>query len=175
MEFTFTQVAATGDLFTNSSGGVIIMAKGLDLIIVDDERSVCNLVSEIVDQFYTWGEIIPFVDVEKATDYCLDQDVGVGIFIVDVFLSQKSGFFFLDSIVEKFPNAHEDSIIITGNASNDIVDMCIASNVNHLLEKPIKPYALQLAVRSIAEKYLAFAKRLLHNPEFAKTVSLLDL
>jgi hypothetical protein len=49
--------------------------------------------------------------------------------------------------------------------------MCVASDVNHLLEKPIKPYALQLAVRAIAEKYLKFAKRLFKDPEFAKSIS----
>ena len=49
--------------------------------------------------------------------------------------------------------------------------MCIASDVNHLLEKPIKPYALQLAVRAICEKYLKFAKRLFHDPDFAKNVN----
>jgi CheY-like chemotaxis protein len=101
----------------------------------------------------------------------LERDVGVAIFIVDVFLGGVSGFFFLDSIEEKFPTAHADAIIITGNASDDIVNMCIASDVNHLLEKPIKPYALQLAVRAIAEKYLNFAKKLFQDPDFAKNVS----
>jgi len=42
--------------------------------------------------------------------------------------------------------------------------------VNHLLEKPVKPYALQLAVRSIVSKYLKFAKLLLTNTDFAETI-----
>ena len=33
------------------------------------------------------------------------------------------------------------------------------------------PYALQLAVRAIAMKYLTFAKRLLRDPAFAADVS----
>jgi CheY-like chemotaxis protein len=101
----------------------------------------------------------------------LERDIGVAIFVVDVFLGGVSGFFFLDTIEEKFPTAHSDAIIITGNASDDIVNMCIASDVNHLLEKPIKPYAMQLAVRAIAEKYLKFAKKLFQDPDFAKNVS----
>jgi DNA-binding NtrC family response regulator len=147
------------------------MAEGLDIIIVDDDPNICELISTIVKRFYTWGDIIPFTNSDEAIRFCLDRDVGVAIFIVDVFLGGVSGFYFLDTIEEKFPTAHSDAIIITGNASDDVVNMCIASDVNHLLEKPVKPYALQLAVRAIAEKYLKFAKKLFQDPDFAKNVS----
>ena len=147
------------------------MAEGLDIIIVDDDPNICELISTIIKRFYTWGEIIPFSSSEEAIKFCLNRDIGVAIFIVDVFLGGVSGFYFLDAIEEKFPTAHSDAIVITGNASDDIVNMCIASDVNHLLEKPIKPYALQLAVRAIAEKYLKFAKKLFQDPDFAKNVS----
>ncbi len=147
------------------------MSDGLDVIIVDDDPAVCELISAIVKRFYTWGEVMPFSDTEEALKYCKGQDIGVAIFIVDVFLGGVSGFYFLDEVEERFPTAHSDAIIITGNASDDIVNMCIASDVNHLLEKPVKPYALQLAVRAIAEKYLKFAKKLFQDPDFAKNVS----
>lgn len=147
------------------------MSEGLDVIIVDDDPSVCELISTIVKRFYTWGDVLAFSSSDEALSYCTGRDIGVAVFIVDVFLGGVSGFYFLDSIEEKFPTAHSDAIIITGNASDDIVNMCIASDVNHLLEKPIKPYALQLAVRAICEKYLKFAKRLFHDPDFAKNVS----
>lgn len=147
------------------------MAEGLDVIIVDDDPNICELISTIIKRFYTWGEVIPFSNSEEAIKFCLDRDIGVAIFIVDVFLGGVSGFYFLDAIEDKFPTAHSDAIIITGNASDDIVNMCIASDVNHLLEKPVKPYALQLAVRAIAEKYLKFAKKLFQDPDFAKNVS----
>jgi len=147
------------------------MAEGLDVIIVDDDPNVCELIATIVKRFYTWGEVIPFSSSEEAIKYCLGRDVGVAIFVVDVFLGGVSGFYFLDAIEEKFPTAHSDAIVITGNASDDIVNMCIASDVNHLLEKPVKPYAMQLAVRAIAEKYLKFAKKLFQDPDFAKNVS----
>lgn len=147
------------------------MSDGLDVIIVDDDLSVCELISTTIRRFYTWGEVISFNKPDEATKYCLGRDIGVAIFVVDVFLGGVSGFYFLDSIEDKFPTAHSDAIIITGNASDDIVDMCVASDVNHLLEKPIKPYALQLAVRAIAEKYLKFAKKLFQDPDFAKSVA----
>ena len=147
------------------------MSEGLDVIVVDDDPDVCELVSATIKRFYTWGNVLSFIDSEEATAYCLGRDIGVAIFVVDVFLGGASGFFFLDAIEKKFPTAHADAIIITGNASDDIVNMCVASDVNHLLEKPVKPYALQLAVRAIAEKYLKFAKRLFKDPEFAKSVA----
>jgi CheY-like chemotaxis protein len=147
------------------------MAEGLDVIVVDDDPAVCELISTTINRFYTWGRVLSFTDSEAAITYCLSRDIGVAIFVVDVFLGGASGFFFLDAIEKKFPTAHSDAIVITGNASDDIVNMCVASDVNHLLEKPVKPYALQLAVRAIAEKYLKFVKRLFNDPEFAKTIA----
>ena len=137
------------------------MSDRLDVIIVDDESIVCQLVSKIISTFYTWGDILTFTYVDEAILYCLNHYIGVAIFIVNVFLEGKSGFYFLDAIEKSFPTAHENTIVITGNASHDVVDMCVASGVRYLLEKPIKTYALSLAVRSIASKYMKFAKKLL--------------
>lgn len=147
------------------------MSDGLDVIIVDDDQSVCKVIASIIKKFYSWGNIVTFSDVDEAILYCLNREIGVAIFVVDVFLGGKSGFLFLDSIEERFPSAHRDTIIISGMASDDVVNMCLASDVNYLLEKPIKPYALQLAVRAITGKYLDFARKLLQDSAFAESVS----
>jgi CheY-like chemotaxis protein len=159
------------DTQINEVLGSIVVSDELRVIIVDDDPYVCKVISAILENFYTWGEVIRFTDVDKAISYCLNSDIGIAIFIVDVFLDGKSGFYFLDAIEEKFPTANEDVIMITGNASDDIVNKCISSDVTCLLEKPIRPYALQLAVRAIVMKYLAFGKRLLQNPALASNVS----
>ena len=147
------------------------MSEGLDVIVVDDDKGICEVISELVESFYSWGRVISFTNADDAIDYCLKREVGLAIFIIDVFLGGLSGFYFMDAIEKKFPTAHEDSIIISGNASDDVVNMCLASEVNYLLEKPIKPYALQLAVRAITGKYLAFAKKLLQDPVYAENVA----
>ena len=147
------------------------MSEGLDVIIIDDDPGICEVISELVESFYTWGDVIVFTKAHEAIDYCLQRDVGVAIFIIDVFLGGLSGFSFLDAIEKKYPTAHEDAIIISGNASDDVVNMCLASQVNYLLEKPIKPYALQLAVRAITGKYLDFAKKLLQDSAYAQNVA----
>lgn len=147
------------------------MSDGLDVIIVDDDPSVCQLVRDTVESFYTWGAVHAFSDADEAILYCLSSPIGVGIFIVDVFLGGKSGFFFLDAVEKKYPSAHKDAIVVTGNASEDVVNMCMASNVNYLLEKPLRPFALQFAVRAIAEKYITFAKLLMEDQEFASSVA----
>jgi DNA-binding NtrC family response regulator len=144
------------------------MAESMDVIVVDDDPGVCEAVSEIVRSFYAWGEVYAFTDFDKAIAYCLKRQTGVAIFILDVFMGEKTGFTFLDEIEEKFPMAHEDAIIMTGYASDEVVNMCIASDIGHLLEKPIRPYALQLAVRAIVSKYIKFAKKLLRDPGFAE-------
>ena len=146
------------------------MPKELDVIIVDDDPSICKMISNIIKSFYIWGEVISFTDIDEAIAYCTGRDMGVAVFVLDVYLGEKSGFDFLDQIVERFPSAREDSIIITGNASNEVVNRCISSDVTYLLEKPIRSYALQLAVRAIVMKYIKFAKRLFQNSTFAARV-----
>ncbi|OPZ61081.1 MAG: DNA-binding transcriptional activator DcuR [Deltaproteobacteria bacterium ADurb.Bin510] len=147
------------------------MADGLDVIIVDDELNVCEILAANIRKFYSWGEVLVFNDLHEAVRYCRNQDSGLAIFILDVFVANENGFAFLDAIEDNFPSCREDCIMITGNANDNVVDMCVASGVNHLLEKPVKPYALQLAVRSIVNKYLNFAKRLLDDPAFAEAVA----
>ncbi|HPI92149.1 MAG TPA: response regulator [Deltaproteobacteria bacterium] len=143
------------------------MSDGLDIIIVDDEQHVCEVLAETIKQFYTWGDVLTFNDYKSASAYCLSRDKGLMVFVLDVFVGESNGFAFLDAIAERYPNAHLDTVMISGMASDDVVDMCIASGVNHLLEKPIRNYALQLAVRSIVMKYVKFAKKLLADTELA--------
>jgi CheY-like chemotaxis protein len=147
------------------------MADGLDVIVLDDDPGIGEVLSELIESFYTWGEVFFFSELNEAISYCLNRDIGVAIFVVDVFLGGLSGFSFLDALNEKYPTACEDTIIISGNANDDVVNMCLASNVNYLLEKPVKPYALQLAVRAITAKYLDFAKKLIHDPDFAESIA----
>ncbi|MBW2662550.1 MAG: response regulator [Deltaproteobacteria bacterium] len=149
------------------------MHNGLDIIIVDDEPGICEVVSEIVNKFYIWGDVITFMDVDEAIEYCLNRAIGIAVFVVDVFLGGESGFSFLDAIGEKFISAHNDTIVITGKASDDIVNMCLASNISYLLEKPINRYSLQLSVQAITMKYLKFAQKLLKDPVFVRSVAVL--
>lgn len=146
------------------------MSNGLNLIIVDDDPEVCEVITEIIQGFYTWGDVLAFTNAEEATSYCLNQETGVAIFVLDVFLEEGTAFTFLDSISDKFPMAYEDSIIITGKASDDVVNICIASDITYLLEKPIRTYALQQAVRAIVSKYMKFAKKLLADPVLAESI-----
>ncbi|MCP4693494.1 MAG: response regulator [Desulfobacterales bacterium] len=144
------------------------MSDGLDVIIVDDDQNVCELLAQIINRFYTWGDVFVFSDINEAIFYCMNRDSGIVIFVVDVFLGEMSGFAFLDAMAEKYGGAHEDAVIITGDANDDVVNMCVASNVNHLLEKPVRPYALQFAIRAIASKYLNFLRRLREDDLFCR-------
>lgn len=146
------------------------MSDRLDVIIVDDQADVCETMAEIIRQFYSWGEVIPFVDPEKAVSYLQSHGPGVAVFVVDVFLGEQTAFDFLDSITEWYPMAHEDAVVVTGNASNDVVDMCVASNITFLIEKPIRPFTLQMSVRAVVSKYVRFARKLLEDPALAESI-----
>jgi response regulator of citrate/malate metabolism len=150
------------------------MEDGLDVIIVDDDPQISNVMAETIRRFYPWGRVVAFNDPDQALSHCLAHDVGLAIFVVDVFLGDRSGFFFLDAVEHKFPYAHEDAIMITGNATDDVVNMCVASDVNYLLEKPVRSYALQLAVRSIVAKYMNYSKRLEQHPGIAEKIGRIE-
>ena len=147
------------------------MSDNLDVIIVDDDQDVCDIISDNIERFYTWGDVLAFTSADEAISYCRNMKAGVAVFVLDVFMDNETGFGFLDKIADKFPMAYEDTIIITGNASDDVVNMCIASDINFLIEKPIRPYTLQLAVRAILAKYIRFAKKLLKDPALAESIA----
>lgn len=131
----------------------------LDVIVLDDDPQMCSLIAEILEGFYAWGSIHAFTDFNEALTFCKKKKLGVAIFILDVYLDKRTAFDFLDQISEQCAWAAEDTVIISGNASDDIVNRCVASNIAHLLEKPIKVHALKLTIRAIVDKYLRFAKR----------------
>ncbi len=147
------------------------MSNNLDVIVLDDDPQICSLVTEILKGFYVWGNIHSFTTFSDALTFCKKEKLGMAIFILDVFLGKKTAFDFLDQIANQCAWAFEDTVIMTGFASDDIVNMCIASNINYLIEKPIKAYTLKLAVRAIAGKYVQFAKRILSNSDYAKRVA----
>jgi response regulator of citrate/malate metabolism len=146
------------------------MVESLDVIIVDDDPAICEIIAIMIKLFYTWGQVYAFSKTEEAVAFCRKQKSSVAIFVLDVFLGDETGFGFLEAIVDKYPLAYQDTIIITGNISDEVVNMCIASNITYLVEKPIRPYTLQLAVRAIVAKYIKFAKKILKDPVLAESV-----
>lgn len=147
------------------------MTDGLDVIIVDDDPLACDLLTSAVKSFYTWGNVQSFTDAGEAVAFCRKKEPGVVIFILDVFIAGETAFSFLNAIADKFPVACEDTIIVTGYAGDDVVNMCVASKITYLIEKPIRTYSLRFAVISIVSKYIGFAKKLLEDPEFSQKVT----
>ena len=147
------------------------MSKYLDVIVLDDDPHICALMTDILHSFYVWGDIHAFTDYDEALTFCQKKHLGVALFILDVYLGKKTAFDFLEEVSDQYAWAPEDTIIITGNASDEIVNKCIPLNINYLIEKPMKSYTLKLAVRAIVGKYTLFAKRILGNPDFARNVA----
>ena len=150
------------------------MSQGLDVIIIDDEEMICEVLSRQVAKFYTMGEVYTFTDPTLARTFCFNRKNELAIFVIDVFLGQTTAFDFIEAVSVHYPMAADDTIIITGNADSDVVNMCLAAGVNHLLEKPIKPFAFQLAVRAIAAKYTRFARKLMKDPALVRSVERME-
>ncbi|MBW2031558.1 MAG: response regulator [Deltaproteobacteria bacterium] len=140
------------------------MYNDLKIIVLEDDPGVCKILSDMIKRFYTWGPVVSFTNPADAIFYCRGLKEDVALFVLDVFLKDSTCFEFLDGISEKFPMAHENSIIISGHASEDVVNMCTASYIKHLLEKPVGPYALQHAVLNMVSRYIRWASRLSRCP-----------
>lgn len=147
----------------------------VDAVILDDDPQVCEAMEGLFRQFYTWGEVHAFSDFAEALDYCRELDSQTAVFVLDVYLNGPTAFDFLEAISDQYPMATDDSIIITGKADDEVVEKCIEAKVNHLLEKPVRTYAFQFAVRAILSKYQRFAPRLLNDPEYAASLVPLDV
>ncbi|MFP4477238.1 MAG: response regulator [Desulfatibacillaceae bacterium] len=144
------------------------MPDGLDVIVVDDDRITLELLAEAINTFYTWGDVYVFSDPGEAAYYCNNRETHIAVFVVDVFLGGETGFRFLDSLAERYPGVYEDAVVITGDASEEVVNACLASGISHLLEKPVRPYALQFAVRAVVNKYISFLRKLREDPGFCR-------
>ncbi|SPJ15438.1 hypothetical protein SBDP2_340016 [Syntrophobacter sp. SbD2] len=70
--------------------GKKLMTGGLPVIIVDDDPAVCEVTSELVRSFYTWGKVFVFTDPDEALRFCQSRRTGVAIFILDVFISASN-------------------------------------------------------------------------------------
>jgi DNA-binding NtrC family response regulator len=49
------------------------MSDGLDVIVVDDDKGICEVISELVESFYSWGNVISFSNADSAIDHCLQR------------------------------------------------------------------------------------------------------
>ncbi len=146
----------------------------LDLIILDDEPQVAEILGRMAQRFYTWGKVHIFDDYLTARTFCFNRGASLGLFVLDVFLKNHSAFDFIEAVRLHYPMAAEDTIVITGRADEDVVENCLVAGVSCLLEKPVRPYALQFAVRTLVSKYVNFAPRLLSDSALSRDVARLS-
>lgn len=146
------------------------MATGLDIIVVDDDPQVCEVLARMIAKFHPSGQVHAFSDFLEARTFCFNRGSSVAIFVLDAYLGERTAFDLIEALGVHYPMAAADTVIVTGRASQEMVRRCLDLGVSHLLEKPVRQYALQLAIQSIAAKYLRFAPQLLSDSSFARQV-----
>lgn len=145
-------------------------AWALEVIVLDDNRVVAEMIQEMIERFYTWGRVHSFTSISEARRFCLKREARVAIFILDAYLENGTGLGFIESLAEEYPLAAEDTVVVTGMANKEIVERCLELGITHLLEKPVSPYGLELAVRSVVAKYTNFLNTLSQDPAFEEMV-----
>ncbi len=145
-------------------------AWSLDVVILDDNQVVAEMLQEMVKRFYTWGQVHAFTSLNRARSFCLEREARVAIFILDVYLENGTGLGFIESLAQEYPLAAEDTVIVAGMATEEIVERCLDLGITHLLEKPVNPFGLELAVRSVVAKYTNFLDILSKDPDLEEMV-----
>lgn len=111
------------------------------IIIIDDD-SVCNMLTERVLNKYVNADILSFVDAKKALDYITSQPTLPEHILLDIIMPQMDGWQFLDRLKDEVGSANITSKVTILTSSIRESDRqkalsfsCIKNYANKPLEK----------------------------------------
>jgi response regulator RpfG family c-di-GMP phosphodiesterase len=143
----------------------------IKLLVIDGQEQNCELLEQMLKSFCNLANIKTFMDPDKAKAYCLNHQEKIFIIIVNVYLGGSTAFSFINELLPTIPTVNQDTIILTGADTPDILQSCREWGVHHVLVKPFEIHQLELAVRSIVSKYTAFAPMILRDDALMSKVS----
>jgi CheY-like chemotaxis protein len=122
--------------------------KKLHVLIVDDNPEIRSLIKATLGEtFYTLGEA---ANGEQAFDY-LDQRDLPDFVILDLAMPGISGFDVLSDIKNNPETAHIQVIVLSANASDDIINQSMGMGAKAVIAKPFSPLELLQLIESVIE------------------------
>lgn len=116
------------------------------VLIVDDNPDIRSLVrATLGESFYTLGEA---ANGEQAFDY-LDTNDLPDIVILDLAMPGISGFDVLNEIKNNPEMAHIQVLVLSANATKEVVDKITSLGARAVLAKPFSPLELLQLIENI--------------------------
>lgn len=121
--------------------------KNSKVCIIDDNQAVCDSLAFLVSSFYgikvkTYNNPLVFLD-EFSADW-------FGCLIIDLFMPTINGIELMRQLKKR--NSNLEVIIISGHATSDIAQQCLAKGAHAFISKPFKTEELLEKIQAILSK-----------------------
>jgi DNA-binding response OmpR family regulator len=136
--------------------------ENINVLVVDDNRQVCKLVSEILK---TLGVVNVCAQTDAAKAYDELKLFSADIIIVDLNMEPLNGFDFarLVRTGKDTPNPSVPIIMLTGNSEFRNVTEARDAGINEYLVKPISPKSLYQRIASIIDNPRPFVQTQIYS------------
>jgi two-component system response regulator (stage 0 sporulation protein F) len=115
----------------------------LDILVVDDEYSICLLLQDVLGRF--GHRVTTCQDGQSCLDLAADNDFG--LVFLDIRMPGMGGLEVLKKLRSLLPNA--TFVMITGYAKDDIIDEALQSGASACLCKPFSLSQVKALVQNV--------------------------
>ncbi len=123
------------------------MPKLYDALVVDDEKDICEICTDYLENMGCFRHIITAADGVLATTKLNNQKFD--IILLDINLPKKSGTKILKQFGEGNKNIIESVIVISGELNKSVIAEAMKAGVKHFLVKPFDEAAVQSKVLQV--------------------------
>jgi len=118
-----------------------------DVLIVDDDKDICEILKEYCISMGCFRHIILAHDGFMATQKLRNQKFG--LILLDINMPKKTGFSLLDEFDNNSVNQKEHILIVSGTLEKDLLAKIIGRGVKTFLVKPFDEPTFQDRVLKI--------------------------
>lgn len=118
-----------------------------DVLIVDDDKNICEILREYCHNMGCFKNIVFAHDGIMATQKLRNQKFA--IILLDLNMPKKSGFDILSEFGQDSLNQKENILVVSGSLEKDLIAKIISRGVKTFLVKPFDETAFQDRVLKI--------------------------
>lgn len=125
----------------------IIKSIQRDILIVDDDKNICEILKEYAINMGCFKNIVMAHDGILATQKLRNQKFA--LILLDINMPKKSGLDLLSEFDEKSLNKKEHVCIVSGTLDKDVIGHIVKYGIKNFLVKPFDEGAFQERVIKI--------------------------
>jgi response regulator of citrate/malate metabolism len=109
-------------------------SSNIDVLIVDDDKNICAIMKEYLEEMGTFRLIVEAHDGSIASSKLQNQKFG--LIILDMNMPKKSGFDLIKDFEPPCVNKKDNVLVISGTLDRDLIARVIQRGVKNFLVKP---------------------------------------